>query len=66
MQKGSRVRWRQASTSLVKKQMILQSQQRLNITLLTKSNALRLKVSQSQEIPKLDKELKEEMLKSLE
>ena len=38
-------------------------------TLITKSNALRLKVAQqSQEIPKLEKELKElkEKLKSLE
>ena len=40
-----------------------------DFTLLTKSNALRLKVAQqSQEIPKLEKELKElnEKLKSLE
>ena len=40
-----------------------------NLTLLTKSNTLRLKVTQqSQEIPKLEKELKElkEKLKSLE
>ena len=40
-----------------------------DFTLLTKSNALRLKVvQQSQEIPKLEKELKElkEKLKSLE
>ena len=40
-----------------------------DVTLLTKSNALRLKVAQqSQEIPKLEKELKElkDKLKSLE
>ena len=59
----------QASTSLEAGDLAKSAEAKHDFTLLTKSNVLRLKVAQqSQETPKLEKELKElkEKLKSLE